>query len=103
MQDPTKNSGISTNKPRHSFRVLFNLPVAEGIETSPGPQTGSTRGNSSPRGSPRGHGCNGCRSGCGDRQDPIDDAFADIVRPANRDWACQTERCHTLSNKTSLQ
>ena len=21
-----------------------------------------------------------------------------IVRPANRDWACQTERCHTLSN-----
>ena len=27
----------------------------------------------------------------------------DIVRPANRDWACQTERCHTLSNKTSLQ
>ena len=27
----------------------------------------------------------------------------DIVRPANRDWACQTERCHTLSNKTSIQ
>ena len=26
-----------------------------------------------------------------------------IVRPANRDWACQTERCHILSNKTSLQ
>ena len=26
-----------------------------------------------------------------------------IVLPANRDWACQTERCHTLSNKTSLQ
>ena len=26
-----------------------------------------------------------------------------IVRPAYRDWACQTERCHTLSNKTSLQ
>ena len=26
-----------------------------------------------------------------------------IVRPANRDWVCQTERCHTLSNKTSLQ
>ena len=26
-----------------------------------------------------------------------------IVRPANRDWTCQTERCHTLSNKTSLQ
>ena len=25
------------------------------------------------------------------------------VRPANRDWACQKERCHTLSNKTSLQ
>ena len=21
-----------------------------------------------------------------------------IVRPANRDWACQTERCATLSN-----
>ena len=29
--------------------------------------------------------------------------FGGIVRPANRDWACQTERCHTLSNKTSLQ
>ena len=28
---------------------------------------------------------------------------ADIMRSANRDWACQTERCHTLSNKTSLQ
>ena len=26
-----------------------------------------------------------------------------IVRPANRDWACQSERCHTLSNKTTLQ
>ena len=26
-----------------------------------------------------------------------------IVRPANREWACQTERCHTLSNKASLQ
>ena len=26
-----------------------------------------------------------------------------IVRPANRDWACQSERCHTLSNKISLQ
>ena len=26
-----------------------------------------------------------------------------IARPANRDWVCQTERCHTLSNKTSLQ
>ena len=26
-----------------------------------------------------------------------------IVRPANRDWACQTERCQTLSNKASLQ
>ena len=25
-----------------------------------------------------------------------------IVRPANRDWACQTERCHILSNKTRL-
>ena len=22
---------------------------------------------------------------------------------ANRDWACLTDRCHTLSNKTSLQ
>ena len=21
-----------------------------------------------------------------------------IVRPANRDWACQTERCHLLSD-----
>ena len=29
--------------------------------------------------------------------------FCRIVRPANRDWACETERCHTLSNKTSLQ
>ena len=27
----------------------------------------------------------------------------DIVRPANRNWACQSERCHSLSNKTSLQ
>ena len=26
-----------------------------------------------------------------------------IVRLANRDWACQTERCQTLSNKSSLQ
>ena len=26
-----------------------------------------------------------------------------IVRAANRDWACQTMRCHTLSNKASLQ
>ena len=26
-----------------------------------------------------------------------------IVRPSNRDWACQTEHCHTLSNKISLQ
>ena len=26
-----------------------------------------------------------------------------IVRPALRDWASQTERCHTLPNKTSLQ
>ena len=31
------------------------------------------------------------------------DYRAFIVRPANRDWACQTERCQTLSNKTSLQ
>ena len=29
--------------------------------------------------------------------------YKGIVRPANRDWACQTERCHTLSNMTSLQ
>ena len=29
--------------------------------------------------------------------------LSSIVRPTNRDWACQTERCHTLSNKTSLQ
>ena len=26
-----------------------------------------------------------------------------IVRPANRDWACQTERCQTLSNKTIVR
>ena len=25
-----------------------------------------------------------------------------IVRPANRDWACQTERCRTMSNKTNM-
>ena len=33
----------------------------------------------------------------------INDCPYSIVRPANRDRACQTERCHTLSNKTSLQ
>ena len=35
--------------------------------------------------------------------DTIEPFKAIIVRPANRDWACQTERCNTLSNKTSLQ
>ena len=34
---------------------------------------------------------------------PIPNYHTSIVRPANRDWACQTERCHALSNKTSLQ
>ena len=31
----------------------------------------------------------------------LDYQYTNIVRPANRDWACQTERCHTLSKKTS--
>ena len=39
--------------------------------------------------------CRGCSHAC--------KFMVYIVRPANRDWACQTERCHTLSNKTSLQ
>ena len=38
-----------------------------------------------------------------DRTDIADLPEVYIVRPANRDWACQTERCHTLSNKISLQ
>ena len=68
--------------------VLFYLLVAEGVEPFPGPQTGSTRGNCSPRGAPlgRGHGCNGRGSGRGSRQYPIDDAFADtsVRDPAGR-------------------
>ena len=57
--------------------VLFYLLVVEGIESNPGPQTGSTLGNSSPRGGPsgRGSGCNGRGSIRGSQQDPIDDAF----------------------------
>ena len=43
--------------------VLFYLLVTEGIESNPGPQTGSTRGNSSPRGC--GRVCNGRGSGRG--------------------------------------
>ena len=60
--------------------VLFYLLVAEGIESDPGPQTGSTLGNSSPRGGPsgRGSGCNGLGSNPGSQQDLIDDAFANI-------------------------
>ena len=59
--------------------VLFYALVADGIESNPGPQTGSSRGNSSLRGCPRGRsrGCNGPRSGRGSRYDPIDDAFVD--------------------------
>ena len=34
--------------------------------------------------------------------DPAKIVVEAIVRPVNRDWAFQTERCHTLSNKTSL-
>ena len=51
----------------------------EGIESNLWPQTGSTCGNISPRGSLRGRGCgcNGNGSGRGSRQDPIDDASAD--------------------------
>ena len=56
--------------------ILFYLLIAEGIDSNPGPQNGSTRGNSSLRGGTRGHGCNGGGSGRGSRQDPIDDAFA---------------------------
>ena len=55
--------------------VLFNLLVAEGIESNLGPQTGSTHGNSSPRAGTR-----GCGPGCygrGSRQYPFDDTFAD--------------------------
>ena len=33
----------------------------------------------------------------------IIEIFGFIVGPANRDWACQTDCCHTLSYKTSLQ
>ena len=58
----------------------------EGIESNPGPQTGSTCGNISPRGSlrGRGRGCNGSGSGRGSRQDHIDDASADtsVCHPA---------------------
>ena len=39
--------------------VLFYLLVAEGIESNPGPQTGSTSDISSPRGGQTGHGYNG--------------------------------------------
>ena len=33
---------------------------------------------------------------------PVYKVSEPIVRPANRDWACQTVRCHRLSNKTKL-
>ena len=39
--------------------------VAEGIESNPGSQTGSTCGISSPRVGQSGRGCNGCGSGRG--------------------------------------
>ena len=69
-----KNFETSTNEPRHSFSIIYLL-VAEGIEYIPGPQTGCTRGDISPRGGLRvhGRGCNCCGSGRGSRQDPIDD------------------------------
>ena len=57
--------------------ILFYLLVAEGIESNPEAQTGSTRGNSSPRGGPRGRGRNGRGSGPRIQQDPSDDAFVD--------------------------
>ena len=58
--------------------VLFYLLVAEGIESNPGPHSGSTLGNSSLRGGPsgRGSGCNGHGSNRGSRQDLINVAFA---------------------------
>ena len=58
--------------------ITMNLSIIL-IESNPEPQSGSTRGNSYPRGGPRGHGggCNGRGGGCGSRQHPIDDAFAD--------------------------
>ena len=51
------------------------------------PQNGSTCGNSSLRGGPRGHsrGCNGRGSGRESQQDPMDDAFLDtsVHNPAS--------------------
>ena len=67
----------STNEPGHNRLILFYLLIAKGIESNPGPQIGSTRGNSSRRGSLRGRGCNGLGSGHGRRQDPIDDTFVE--------------------------
>ena len=65
---------------------LFCPLLAEGIESYPGPQTGSTRGNSSLGGSQRGRGCscNGRGSGRGSGQDPIKDAFVEssVCEPA---------------------
>ena len=68
----------NTNVPHHSFSTI--LPArCGGNKPNPMPQTGSTHGNSSLRGGPRGrgHGCNSRGSGRGSQQYPIDDAFAD--------------------------
>ena len=65
----------------------------EGIESKPGSHTGSTYGNSSHRVGPSGRGCNGCGSGRGYLQDPIDDAFADTSR---RDSAGLSNRVNPL-------
>ena len=77
MQDQTWNSETNTIEPRNLLSII--LPAhCRGIESNPGPQTGSTRGNSPPRGGPKGRGC-GCYGrgiGSESRQDPIDYAFA---------------------------
>ena len=78
--------------------VLFYLLVVEG-----GPQTGSTRGNSSPRGSPRGHGCNGRRSGYGSRQDTINDAFADTSVCDHADLSNRIDPPYTLGRASRSQ
>ena len=83
--------------------VLFYLLVAEGIESNPWPQTRSTRGNSSPRGSPRGHGYNGCASGHGSRQDPIDSASADPSLHDPAGLSNQVDLPHTLRRASRSQ
>ena len=78
--------------------VLIYLLVAEG-----GPQTGSTQGNSSLRGSPRGHGCNGRRSGHGNQQDTIDDAFADTSVCDDADLSNRVDLPYTLGQASRSQ